>query len=511
MATLRAARQTYKNTRSTTDAWFIRIERQDGEIIRITDADKNITMTNRVLADGTTEAIGSTVTYYSASGYRPTAAAKQAGLRAGTMDLEGILDAVTVSASGSETRQYTPSGADVVASSVHGTSDPISSIVDGATSGNAWTSDGGEDADDPAFAKFDFKQPVVFNRVRVYVGSDHRMSILRSDDGERYDELTAPELHVSAGGFIDIALPSTARTRYVQLKILHRALAIFEVEFHNDITPTETGTIARTDIENNLYDNAKVFVFLADYTDAYEDDEKIISGFLSDIELREGTYLAQFMSKLDALTFRTGRKRSPSCDAIFGSFRCGAHLRPPDWNDALYAYIKATHDIASGSWVVPTTPNGYQYFATVAGLVGASEPTWPTTPGNTVVDGAVTWKTIRAFRITDAVVTITDSRNLTVANITGDANDTWTGGTIEFTSGAIKGVKSTIKSQTGAAIELNQPLKNLPSASDTVVIVQGCRKRFTNDCITKFDNSINFQGNPYLPGARVMGKFGGQE
>ncbi len=40
----------------------------------------------------------------------------------------------------------------------------------------------------------------------------------------------------------------------------------------------------------------------------------------------------------------------------------------------------------------PTTPNDHYYKCTVAGTSGATEPTWPTTPGGTVVDGTVTWQ-----------------------------------------------------------------------------------------------------------------------
>jgi hypothetical protein len=45
-----------------------------------------------------------------------------------------------------------------------------------------------------------------------------------------------------------------------------------------------------------------------------------------------------------------------------------------------------------GDRVVPTTGNGYYYECTVAGTSdAATEPTWPTTIGGTVVDGTVTW------------------------------------------------------------------------------------------------------------------------
>ena len=41
--------------------------------------------------------------------------------------------------------------------------------------------------------------------------------------------------------------------------------------------------------------------------------------------------------------------------------------------------------------VIPSVTNTYFYRATTAGTSDASEPTWPTTVGETVVDGTVTW------------------------------------------------------------------------------------------------------------------------
>ena len=71
-----------------------------------------------------------------------------------------------------------------------------------------------------------------------------------------------------------------------------------------------------------------------------------------------------------------------------------------DGSDALVRWYKehtlgaawqASTSYSLGTFVWPTTFNGYKYECTVAGTSGASEPTWPTTLGQTVTDGTVTW------------------------------------------------------------------------------------------------------------------------
>lgn len=52
----------------------------------------------------------------------------------------------------------------------------------------------------------------------------------------------------------------------------------------------------------------------------------------------------------------------------------------------------ATTNYALGDYVKPTTNNGFIYKVTTdGGSSGATEPTWPTTVGDTVVDDGITW------------------------------------------------------------------------------------------------------------------------
>ncbi|HWK45139.1 MAG TPA: hypothetical protein VNT30_10475 [Stellaceae bacterium] len=76
---------------------------------------------------------------------------------------------------------------------------------------------------------------------------------------------------------------------------------------------------------------------------------------------------------------------SPRADtqatALYRCKRAGQNA--PSW--------AASTAYAAGTQAVPTADNGFYYAATVAGTSGTAAPTWPTTIGNTVTDGTVTW------------------------------------------------------------------------------------------------------------------------
>jgi len=78
--------------------------------------------------------------------------------------------------------------------------------------------------------------------------------------------------------------------------------------------------------------------------------------------------------------------------------------------------------------------------------------------------------------------------------------DYFTEGMVTFTSGACKGMSAKVKFSDGNQLELQLPLPSDLTAGDTLVAIPGCRKRYLEDCTQRFNNALNFQGEPHLPG-----------
>lgn len=102
-----------------------------------------------------------------------------------------------------------------------------------------------------------------------------------------------------------------------------------------------------------------------------------------------------------------------------------------------------------------------------------------------------------------AVVSVQDGRILRLLGTGPQAAGWFQRGLLRVGAGAAQGLSATIKSDSfdGAerVIELWEPLRAVLSTGDEVVLQSGCDKRFAT-CVGKFDNLVNFQGFPDLPG-----------
>jgi uncharacterized phage protein (TIGR02218 family) len=76
------------------------------------------------------------------------------------------------------------------------------------------------------------------------------------------------------------------------------------------------------------------------------------------------------------------------------------------------------------------------------------------------------------------------------------------GGVVKFTSGSNLTRAQEIDVWDNGLKELRMYLQLpfLPAVGDQFIIYPGCHKRWAEDCATKWDNAVNFRGDPFVPG-----------
>lgn len=107
---------------------------------------------------------------------------------------------------------------------------------------------------------------------------------------------------------------------------------------------------------------------------------------------------------------------------------------------------------------------------------------------------------------TDAltVTAVTDRRTFTATG-TARAADWYTEGIATWVTGANAGLKAKIKAYSAAQVfELLTSQQHDIAVGDTLTALAGCRKRLAEDCLAKFANVVNFQGEPHLPGLDAL-------
>ncbi|MFN7038692.1 MAG: DUF2163 domain-containing protein [Alphaproteobacteria bacterium] len=76
-------------------------------------------------------------------------------------------------------------------------------------------------------------------------------------------------------------------------------------------------------------------------------------------------------------------------------------------------------------------------------------------------------------------------------------------GTIKFTSGEYLGRECEVKDFIGNQILLSLPMSNYIKIGDEYIIFAGCDGSFVT-CKKRYKNSINFRGEPHIPGNKYM-------
>lgn len=115
-----------------------------------------------------------------------------------------------------------------------------------------------------------------------------------------------------------------------------------------------------------------------------------------------------------------------------------------------------------------------------------------------------------ALMVTGSITSVVDRRHFADASRT-EVPDYFGAGLITFTSGENAGYSLEIAQYLDGAIEPVLPFPQNVAVGDTYEMIPGCRKRFQEDCKTKWSNVLNFRGFPYVPGGDIVLGLGGTE
>lgn len=125
--------------------------------------------------------------------------------------------------------------------------------------------------------------------------------------------------------------------------------------------------------------------------------------------------------------------------------------------------------------------------------------------------GAPSTKTCRA-RLGDAMCTVdlgpwtetgtitsVTSKQVFADSSRAEADDYFAEGILTWTGGLNSGLSQKVKTYASDTFTLSLPMIFNVQVGDTYSVIAGCRKRLDEDCVAKFDNALNFQGEPHRP------------
>lgn len=88
-------------------------------------------------------------------------------------------------------------------------------------------------------------------------------------------------------------------------------------------------------------------------------------------------------------------------------------------------------------------------------------------------------------------------------NIINKEDGYFENGVVEFLSGKNKGQKTEIKQFSNGLFMMSTELAYSIEVGDSFSVIAGCDKAFKT-CCSKFNNAVNFRGEPYLPGLDLL-------
>ena len=198
----------------------------------------------------------------------------------------------------------------------------------------------------------------------------------------------------------------------------------------------QSTVICPEDIIHGRYDGAEVDVLLYDWKAGKAVSEQL-RAMIGEVQVKDGSFVAELRGKSDLLNQPLGRVYQPSCDAALGDRRCGVDLNVPEYR------TEVTVESVRG-----------ERYVRVTGLDAYPEAWFERGTVEVIEDGGPMGATV---------------------------------------------IKSDKMSGAGRELELWFTPNQVIEPGRVLRVTTGCN-RLASTCATKFDNILNFRGFPTIPG-----------
>ncbi len=285
--------------------------------------------------------------------------------------------------------------------------------------------------------------------------------------------------------------------------------------------------ITERDLIGGRYDKAVVEFFAVDWLTLANGKIPLLKGFIGEVELGDLGFSAELRDISQVIQQQLLKVLSLECRADLFDTQCKVQQTPPLWAAALVIDARIPKDAqspldtssptAAANTVRPTVENGF-YFEALggvgsggspiqgAGITGGVEPTWPTVEGGTVVDNGITWTAIVARQLDGTITTFHDRRHF--EDVTkNQAEDYWKYGLVTWLSGANVDFTMEVRDFKAGGFTLWEAMPEPLSNGDSYRVQSGCSKRFDEDCVVKYANGHNFDGEPFIPGQDSLSAY----
>jgi len=280
----------------------------------------------------------------------------------------------------------------------------------------------------------------------------------------------------------------------------------------------DNNQITEEDLRNRLFYDAEIWHFKVNYEDLTQGKVYLDYGYLGEVTADDQMFTIEFRSLSQRLDQEIGARYSRYCRNALGDSMCGVDLDGTTWTPDT--------EVKVGDIIKPTVYDGLYYQVLEAGRTHpTTEPEWDFNGVGVGLNayednGEVLYISIDARKKTAVVDSAPNNRRVVLtydAFAPAYADGEFKNGFIEFTSGANTGGVFDVKqSLADGSIKTYVPIPYTVNPGDTCIVTTGCNHilkaadgSYTGDCKAKFDNAVNFGGEPEIPGNnRIMaGRF----